>query len=74
MTKRILGGFEKLRQSIIGSAATTLEKLAPEHVRAFRETLEQGKGPERGLDALSGIQTVPKFNKWSKLCIERRIA
>ncbi len=74
MTKRIPGGFEKLRQSIISSAADTLEKLAPEHVRAFRETIEQGEGPEQGLeqglDSLSGIDAGPQFKKWSKLCID----
>ena len=70
MTKSTLGGFEKLHRSIIGSAANTLEKLAPEHIEGFRETLQQGKGPEAGLDALSGIQAAPQFNKWRKLFID----
>ena len=70
MTNRIPGGFGKLRQNIISSATATLERLAPDQVKAFRQTLEQRKDHEQGFAALCGIQASPEFTSWRSICID----
>lgn len=62
--------FEKLRTSIIKSAASALEKLAPVYVGAFRQVLDQSKDIEQALNALSGMQTNHQFKKWIKICVD----
>lgn len=54
---------------MINCASAYLEKLAPKHVKAFRETFAQGKGPEHGLSALVGIRVDHRFKVWRNICI-----
>jgi hypothetical protein len=62
-------GFVRLRQNIINCASAYLEKLAPKHVKAFRETFAQGKDPEYGLSTLVGIRVDRRFKVWRNICI-----
>lgn len=68
MVNRFAGGFDKLEDSFISSAARALEQIAPEYVSTFREGLGQAGDLEHALNAVKDMQVGPQFNKWRNIC------
>lgn len=63
-----MDGFDKLHRNIVSSAARTLDQMAPERIKDFREAVARGNFAE-SMNALADLRVGGKFSRWRDICI-----